>query len=339
MKKMKKILFLASIIASSLCAKAQWIDGKVLTVFTAKYDILTNKTVLVDSVNWDDPAFELPIGFSFHYFGNDVTDLYANDQLSMDGILFTQDLNIASAANMMGFAVDLFNTRFDGHLSNPNSSIAYQTDTVNNKLVTKIQYDHVGFYDDTAGLDYINIQTWLYEKDSAIEYHIGKSSIDPNMFSNYFVGSGPAFIYGDNLDFNNQTWDKMYSLVSLSPALADTNTLADVMNNGFSGLSDFPDSGTVIRLAPAKINVAINHIVLNENISINTIVDNNLIVNLIENKNEYQFRLIDARGKTLIHQRLTSARNEIDCSNLCPGNYIVNMAKNNESLFYKIVKR
>ena len=42
---MKIILFLASIIASSLCAKAQWIDGKVLTVFTAKYDTLTNKTV------------------------------------------------------------------------------------------------------------------------------------------------------------------------------------------------------------------------------------------------------------------------------------------------------
>jgi Secretion system C-terminal sorting domain len=183
------------------------------------------------------------------------------------------------------------------------------------------------------------MQTWLYEIDSAIEFRIGASQIDGDNLSNYFIGGKIGFYLGDNLDFGSFTIGKLYAITTLTPPNFDSITIADFIANNFKGLLNYPDSGTVIRLAPIKQNVGINKIQLNDNIIINHVIDQTLSVQLLNNFSNHQLSIVDISGKVVLQQHLFGNNNTINCNHLPSGNYIVGIANKNASVYYQVIKK
>jgi Secretion system C-terminal sorting domain len=335
---MKKIILALS--ASVICfsASAQIIDNKVLTVFTEAYLPLSASTVVVDSINWQDPGFQIPLGFPYTFLGKTTSNLFGVDGLGLDGFLFSG--NTANVANGLGLFTDFKNNRTSDEPTNPNSTIAYQTNTIAGKKITKIQYENVGFSEDSTNTDYVNFQTWVYEADSAIEYRIGKSLIDGDNFGLYFLGTGPSFVYAKDLNNTTQNWAKMYYVSGLLPIKGDSITLAQVIaNGGFKGMPTYPDSGTVIRLAPIKVNVGINQVQLNDNIVLNNLITENLELKLLNNTENHTVKILDMHGKEIMNRIINQASNTINCSQLPSGNYIVSIANKQANVYYQIAKQ
>jgi len=147
--------------------------------FTASnepYNDLSNGTPLV-TTTWDDPEFNVPLGFDFNFFGHTVTSLHQYGLIAYP--VLTTNSNSDTTGIFFVFGADLIDRGFaDTLLLSP---ITYKTTGSAGHRICTIEWKNAGFYNEYfyfgGNDDFVNFQMKLYQETGVIEYHFGPSSV------------------------------------------------------------------------------------------------------------------------------------------------------------------
>ncbi|MEZ5016923.1 MAG: T9SS type A sorting domain-containing protein [Flavipsychrobacter sp.] len=172
--------------------------------------------------------------------------------------------------------------------------------------IVKLQYDKVKFSHNAFGPDYVTFQIWIYEKDNALELHMGASNItNPTLDYYYNTPKGPG------VGFSNM-WLKG------SPA----NPSTDMSDNFLNGT---PANGQVYRFEPATTNISTT---INDqnNIQLYPNPGNGLITIAVANNSNSYATVYDMAQRQLIQQPLTQKNNQINMAHLQAGLYTITVS-------------
>ena len=327
---MKKILLALSLLTfRSAIAQP---DGRVFTIVSDPYVHLTSP-IIVTTPGWDDFDATIPLGFNFTALGATTDTLYFDSEFN-SGFDVSFDSFSKGPTNLITTFVDYI----DRSDLNPTeiSHVAYRTDVVNGKKITKIEARNVGFYDGNPN-DSTNIQLWFYEGTNTIEARWGGSNITANL-QDIFLFGDPLFGFIKNIDLVNENLDWFYYVSSTSPAKMDSLDLNGFMNATTMGTPQYPANGTVYRFSYAV--TGIEGTILNTYTTVYpTQFTDQFHIEISENRFVGKAFMLDMNGKIVAQQDIREGKNTIATAGLPAGNYIVNIKNDKESVFYKIVKQ
>ncbi len=172
-----------------------------LSITNEPYVPLTGGTSLVQGV-WDDPEFNVPLGFSFDYYGQ-TTDMLHVISGFLGGI-YTTNLD-ANAVNLMAvFATDFVDRGYNtGQAMSP---ILFKTTGTTGHRITTVEFKNAGFFSDTVinGVyqDFINFQLRLFEETGNIEMHLGPYSVS-NIAADFDGPPGPIVGLIEGLNYGS----------------------------------------------------------------------------------------------------------------------------------------
>lgn len=309
------------------------------TVSNEAYQHLQGSTSLNEGRTWDDPDYEVPIGFKFKVFGNEFENVYFdgyselmflnndNDEISIAAIDFL---------DVIDRAYDLDNDEDGpGSLSN----ISYLLDGQAGSRIFKFELRNVGFYEDISAFDssvsYGNYQIWLYENSNIIEFRYGESNIIKSVV--YDDVAGPVVMIADDYEV---FFDDIHSAVMLSGS--PTNPQLNVFDKkridfeNFPYLNDLIPNGTVYRFTPTDV-IGVEKVVKNKAFA--SVYPNpaNNVVN-IKNAN-FQYEKVTVKnifGQVV--QEINEYTEQVDISDLPSGVYFINLFSANASLDIKFIK-
>lgn len=153
------------------------------THFNAPYQELVNGTV-IEACNFELPI--IPLGFSFPFLNNNV------DSLEADINFLYHEKTISGVVHGVQFF-----PLGAGYLcrQSPDSEVSYATVQENGSLVFIVQWKNIGFYNDTIGNQYINMQLKCYDSDKAIEVRFGGMHMEQeDIYLTNELGGYTAFI-------------------------------------------------------------------------------------------------------------------------------------------------
>lgn len=200
---------------------------------------------------WDDPGYEVPIGFEFQFFDDVITSLLTNEVLS--GGTLANDLSGTTASLLQVYGPDIIDRGYDAGSSM--SVILFKTTGAAGERVFTQEWYNVGFWNgeqvNNVYVDYIHFQLKLYEASGDIVFHFGPSSI-ANPSLDYEGNPGPSLGIIKNLDLVNLITADEVLILSGSPSSPTVVTgIEDVYLNG-----SIP-ANTVYRFS--RTPTAVNH--------------------------------------------------------------------------------
>ena len=234
-----KNLLIAAFCGLTLNAQSQFYN---FSVSTGSYSDLTGSTSLNNGITWDDPQFNIPIGFNFQYFNTTMNQIFVEDwglggELTSDtsetGIL---PLLIPYGADIIDRGSDTIN--FIGQAGSL-SPLSYKLEGNIGSRILKIEWKNVGFYsdidDDNISTDFTNFQLWLYEGTNDIEIHFGPNSItQPNLAfddeTGSYVGLFPEY------DFDNDSLISNGIVLSGNPSSPNALSVDSIYANFLNGV-------------------------------------------------------------------------------------------------------
>lgn len=148
------------------------------THFNAPYQELTNGTVLTAC---EEERPTVPVGFDFPLF-----------QAMIDSVIV--DLPFVyyhnAVVNGTPYGVQIFPFAA-GYACNESSEVSYATVQENGHDVFIVQWKNLGFYNDTIGNQYINLQLKMYDADKALEVRFGSlHMVQENIYFSGQTGGG-----------------------------------------------------------------------------------------------------------------------------------------------------
>ena len=328
-----KTLFFIPLVIFSTSLSAQYYT---FNASTDLYEDLDKSKSLNNSMTWQNPHYDIPIGFDFTLYDKTIKKIILNG-LGWGGSLTSSTKGIYTL--LIAYGSDLvdrgYNMISDTITQESKSNISCQLDSVNNKKILKIQWKNAGFYhelaDDSISSDYINFQLWLYEESNDIEWHFGPSRISkPNLcYNNYsgtYIALFPMFDHGINAVLG-----KGYVLTG-----DPTNPkLLWVDNQEPHHIDGTIPNGTIYRLSRQSIgldNLNTSEIILSPNPvreSFSILSNNNTPA--IE-----EIIVYNAQGQ--IVKKVNFLKNKIDVSSLIRGVYLVKIITEKGLFFKKMVK-
>lgn len=341
---MKKISILCTLVIASISVFAQP-DNYVFTVSkNVPYQNLVSPTI-VTTPGWDDFDATILLGFNFKFMGDSTNTLFfdSNDWNTGTDIQFNTSANTSNPFHIISWIYDL-EDRYNNDITK-SSTVGYKTDVVNAKNVTKIEWNNVGFFDDTFHVDTANVQLWIYEENNALEFRIGNSSRanitsliqDPNTYG--FKGPVFAFVKNLTIGLAGPSADNIYYPSNINtPTMDSTDIMSMSTNPSIIGIDSFPNANTLMRWAPAVAN-GVNSVSLNENISVYPTLFASTFSIDFKAKNNYQLSVFDINGRFLFTQKLAKSSEKIDMSNYASGNYILMLNNDSEKIVYQITKK
>lgn len=139
------------------------------------YNALTQAAVqFALPLNWDDEQSEA-VAMPFPFFYQNV--LVGSLRATGNGSLVLNDAvnPDAELGNIVGLTMD--------YESKNRGKVLYElTGSIPNRIF-KVEYNNIGLFDDTLGVDSLNFQIWLYEGTYVIEYRAGISNVPDTMFA------------------------------------------------------------------------------------------------------------------------------------------------------------
>lgn len=322
----KKLLFIALVIPTLANAQSDY----TFTVSTATYEDLTDATVILNS-EWDDPTAEFSLGFDFQVGAIVSNSLFIND-LSLGGVVTNASSDLVIQSLVAPIATDLISREdVNGNFSSP---VSLKVEGDAGSRIVKMEWKNAGFFDDDTEADFINFQLWLYEEDSAIEYHYGPSSVN-NIAGSYEGIGGPIVALVTGFDGNTEELTDTAYLLSGSPTAPVVNTFGAGENTGDDAIAiegTIPD-GTVYRFADASLSI--------ENV-VNTLTvqayPNPTADYLTINTNTATFSadVYSTTGQLVLKK--TDAVDGIDMSSLKAGIYFLNVTTSLGASQQKIIK-
>lgn len=228
-----------------------------LIVSNDTYTPLTGGTNITGGLTWDDPSFNIPIGFPFTLFGNTI------DSILLEGLGATFTiLDMASLMEvhfLLATHIDLIDRGVvaAGGVDMPGSQspIVYTTVGTAPNRIFKMEWQNAGLYNEwgvfTTTNDFINLQYWLYEGSNNIEVRFGPASTGNGASYDIYDGQAGHWI-GAAGAVNLNTFIAEEGLYSLN-GTAVNPTLSFIDNFNFTNtpptLTDSIPSGMVYRLS------------------------------------------------------------------------------------------
>ncbi len=216
------------------------------------YSNLTGAISLNNGNTWDDPEYEIPLGFNFNFYGNTL------DSLIITGYGYGAELGLTSnqiTPVIVPLGVDLIDRGSENGLSL--SPISYKTTGVVGNRITKIEWKNAGFYngdkdDDDVYEDYVNLQLWIYENGNKIEFHYGPTVIN-DFNASYDGENGPWGVGISSLfDFDGYDYKGKSQILSGNPLSPTLEFLDD--GDGLAYMSGIIPNGTIYRFTPISLS-------------------------------------------------------------------------------------
>lgn len=292
------------------------------------YSNLTGSISLNNGDVWDDPGYTIPIGFNFSFGTYTFSTIYILEW-SVGGVLSSSPVDGGIVPLFVPMGQDLIDLGFNSGVSQ--SNISYKTEGTAGSRILKIEWNNVGFWEDSTGSDFMNFQLWLYEGSNTVEFHYGPSSIN-NPLESFEGETGPqiSLITSFNIDLQ-QLEDTAYFL-SGNPTNPNIITLNAGETIELSYLQGMMPNGTVYRFLRQPLSV--------EDFSQN---DFEIYPNpasqflTIKTKAEnYNFNIYNSFGQ---HVNATLSENRIDISNLSSGIYFLKIETETGSATKKFMKQ
>lgn len=292
--------------------------------YVDEYNALENYDTLSFGPNWDVPMEQLYLPFEFPCFSDTAAEIWLSDAGgSLELRMPDNNTHLISATN--ADLNDVLNILSPD--SNEGSTHRFTTVGSSPNRIFKFEFNNVGFDFEmsvsvTANLT-ANFQIWLYENGD-IELRYGPHNISSlNDISFWPNNSAGLSSYWDFFDFTaNFLWANGDSSAPLYPLYEDVEYDSLQIDPAFTGLSNWPDSGTVYHFGydnPASINSYSLHkqaFIISPNPASDRV--------LFEFENDYPqvIDIYDITGKIILTET-ASSNSTIDISNLINGIYII----------------
>jgi hypothetical protein len=314
-------------------------NGYTFEKKTGTYQDLTGSTSLNNGKTWDDPDYEIPIGFDFNYFGQKFNEVYFDGSSFLFFTSSGNDEFLSIAAPFLSDVVDRgYDLDGDEGGDGSLSSISFKREGAEGNRIFKFEMNNVGFYDDMDENDssnsYANLQIWLYEKDYSIEFHYGKNEINPEFV---FNGDGPNVVLLYNFDSGNDRLAPNGKLYALEGQISNP-TFTNVPSNMFDidmlpTLSGIIPDGTVYRFIPST-TVKVERLSLAATIYPNPAKDMLTIANVNFDFNKIQ--IINTLGQEV--KTIYDKVDNVDIADLNSGVYFIRLVSDNAHIEVKFVK-
>ena len=331
MKTIIKIVFASLLICIYSNINAQ--TAFTISSSVGTYSELTGDISLNNGVTWDvNSQFLCPLGFTFNYYGINVTDV------AVGGFGFADNINYWYVFDMCGSYKMVDKGLADG-TGISKSPISYLLTGSAGSRILKIQFKNASF--SGSSNDYVNFQVWLYETSNKIDVVIGSSSIT-NPSNDYSGATGPHI--GVAI-FNSSFSALDYSLILKGAPSSPTpdNTWA---NPGVFPpfLSGTPANGQIYTFSPSSSGI--NETVIGKGkISIypNPFDDNSIIsFDLVEKENVSIgiYDLTSRKISSIYNGELNAGRHQYSVAEntkLSPGIYFATLTIGKEIFTQKLI--
>lgn len=253
MKNFKLTLNIFTFICLTTGIGAQAQSVYEFSVSTNPYENLTDPISLNNNMVWDDPEFEIPLGFNFQLGPHIFNTLYivewglgallsnTTDEDGIGSIIFPVGQDIIDLGDGSGIS---------------ESPISYKIEGAPGSQIAKIEWNNVGFFDDLTSSDFMNFQLWLYEGSNKIEYHYGPSQIN-NPSQSYEGQTGPIVGLFPSINLGSDILlDNAYFL-SENPSNPQLITIeaGEQLDEPFALQGTIPD-GTVYSFDPTNLSLS-----------------------------------------------------------------------------------
>jgi hypothetical protein len=284
-----------------------------VTTLVDTYAPLAGATNVTANRVWSDTSnFIIPVGFSFQMGGKTITNIH----LTETNLFFTGSSGIQS-----GFAILGTSLQDRGYPAGaPSSPIQYKVTGSAGSRVFKLEIKNAGFMNELdkfqTMVDSVNLQVWIYEQNSAVEFRFGPSSI--THYADYFDQKVPLG-YIKDLDLSTFSFNKFYCLKG-APTSPGMDTLTEM--KGPIGFDSYPAAGRVYRFAPKGTTTGIKE---SEKPGLGKIypvpAQNTLF---IEGKAD-RYEIYSLAGSVLSQGNLSSGRGEVSVQHLAAGTYLIRL--------------
>lgn len=310
--------------------------------YTAEYADLTEPISVNQGFTWDDPAFSIPIGFTFQYFDRIIDTIYIDSWFSVVALAIDDDQEgtdpvlFAYGADIIDRGADSIN--WEGK-PNSLSPISYQLEGEIGSRILKIEWKNAGFFGDLNTNkelnDYVNFQVWLYEVSNVVELHFGPQEIsDPVLaFENIggpYIGLLPEFNYWYDTVTEDGLW---LEGDPAAPQTTERNTLVyldGAIPNGM--VYQFtPSIGTGVEEPINRLDPALQ-VQLYPNPAKDQL---QIIMPQKEDVNPIQVELLSISGKILQSFELNNTHTILDIRNLQGGLYLLQLTNDSGQRSYE----
>lgn len=306
------------------------------SVSSGTYTDLTNATSVNNGMTWDDPTFEIPIGFDFKLFDTTIAKL---------GIVYGSVISVDTFESGIvpllyigiGDLVDR-DYNFDKPTPTSLSPISYKlTGSLGNRIL-KVEWKNAGFYgefkDDTISEDYTNFQLWLYEESNDIEIHFGTTSVSHTDLSYGEYGGGIISLYPSVRRDNVNGYEVLKDGIILSGEPSNPTIINDKTLEEHHIVGTIPN-GTIYKFAyqvssipsldDSKLTIYPNPVEDVLSFDVNG-----------EDFNNYKFSVIDILGNSIMD---LSKSKKIDVTDLKSGVYFIKMQNTEGYSMHRFIKK
>jgi hypothetical protein len=289
--------------------------------FNAEYIPLTNGTT-VEACN--DEITPAAIGFNFPYLGINL------DTLSIHNTFLIQEMPVENV--ITGAQIFPFGAGYSCSVSDT-TEVSYSTVNENGNAVFIVQWKNLGFFEDSTGEQFINLQLKMYDIDKAIEVRFGGMNITSN-----------------NIYFTNATggFTALIKYTNPSDPIIDPNSISLYENAG-QPIMDFyypnqeiflighPDSAMVYRFAPEQAGLDDNSLP-SLSISPNPATDF-IAVQGLHKQSSANIRILTTDGQFIRQEKLTQNVNGIPVSDLKTGIYLLEILQEDRTEVVRFMKK
>jgi hypothetical protein len=306
-----------------------------LFVLSTDYVPLSNSTSLTQGIPYDDPEYEVNIGFEFDYLGNTFSNIIFG---GYDGygceLLFYSEGFTPPMHQISPYMMDIIDGQLDNN-GKADSDIRYITEGEPGSRIFKLEWSNVGFYNE--GSPYamrMNLQVWLYEQDSAIEFYYGpRTTLDHSIISDY---EGVPVSFMRNFSLDTYTWEDGFSLMGdpANPAWSNMNDEAALSTN--QHLTETPSNGTVYRFFPLLVGVEETEL---KPVSIYPNPASDFIQVNRHTEEQSKATIYNSVGQIVWSNTITGMTNRIDLNGFSKGAYILQIENKNTVVTERFIVR
>lgn len=312
----------------------------ILEVETDTYADIEGATELTSvGDTWDDPEYNIPIGFDFDFYGG----TYSNVQvIGLGSWLVFEDPYTNDSVN---FLIPYFDDLADIENANSanQSTISYTTEGVAGEQILKIQWKDCGFFEEVFNTpptanNTLSFQLWLYEGSNNIEIRFGSSTL-PDAATIHEYGTPVCGII-EKFSVAGDSFEKFWHLSgSVSAPTMTSSDVSVIYSYSIPGLDSDPAEGQVYRFATVPTSIKAPTQTLELNVYPTAVTDEFFVEVNEELLNERtQISVINNLGQAIYNNTITNTKERLDASNFPTGIYYVRIHNENGIGTKKIIK-
>jgi len=297
-----------------------------LTVSNQTYaDISSGTSANILNEVWDDPNWDIPVGFDFMYSGINYNQISFGGLFGLGGeILLGAYADGEIRQSFAVYAEDLVDAGTNTKAATPLSEITYSTAGVVGSRIFKLQWKDCAFYPQADGPSVVRVdfQLWLYEASNNFEFRYG-----PYSNPNDEIGAGLNGLLigiGKNVNIQTGECDTFWAFIGdeATPEVTGFPGIFELTTTSLMDLS--PIDGRVYSFAQLN-NVAVAELTSTNSFDIvSSLVQNNLQVIYFGNQTAI-LDIYSLEGSLVNSERINNGQSNINISGFSSGYYVASV--------------